>query len=149
MTSNNIRLLLAEEVPLILPLIRQFYLEGNLPGELNESHFVTNLQRQIQSGSSFILASGFPIMGTIAGIVHEDMSTKELSCMEIFWYVDKNERGTRGLRLLQAWEEEAKRRGAKKLLMAHLAAHKMEKFEKMYEHRGYKLLEQIYMKQVD
>jgi GNAT superfamily N-acetyltransferase len=106
------------------------------------------LTTHLTSGNGFVLVAGEPIRGMISGIMFEDMSTGELCCMEFFWFVDPNERGSIGIRLLDALESEARKRGAVRVLMAHLASEKTAKFEKLYERRGYELKEQVFYKVV-
>lgn len=146
---NDIRLIPAEEVPLLLPGARAFFAEGNLVGELNEEHFVKTLQGYVESGIGFVLASGTPpFRGSIAGILYPDFATGELRCMEFFWYVPKEERGFVGVRLLKAFEAEAAKRGAKHLLMMHLVAGQEDKFSQFYTRSGYKMIEQVFSKQL-
>lgn len=144
----DIRLLTAPEVPLLLPLAREFFSEGNLPGKLNELHSVSVLRTHIEKGTGFALAAGFPIRGMISGIMFQDMATAEFCCMEFFWYVSQEERGSLGVRLLSAWEDQAIKMGAVRLLMAHLHSPETEKFTKMYDRRGYRMREQIFVKEV-
>jgi GNAT superfamily N-acetyltransferase len=149
MTGHDIRLLSVAEVPLLVPLIRKFFAEGNIAGKLNEAHGIANLRSHVSNGTGFILVAGIPIRAGISGITYLDMGTAELCCMEFFWYVDPAERGSSvGLRLLNAWEQEATKRGAKRLLMSHIETEKTAQFLKLYERRGYVKREQIYMKEV-
>lgn len=148
MTFNEIRKLSAKEVPLLLPLARSFYAEGNLSGSLNETHFVKELKTLIENGTCFVLVGGMPIQGGIGGIIYKDLMTGDITCMETFWYVSNVERGFLGLRLLSAWEEEAIRIGAVKIIMAHLCSETSKKFTKLFEHRGYKIREQIFVREV-
>jgi GNAT superfamily N-acetyltransferase len=148
-----IRSLPVHEIPLLLPLARQFHdslLHGMLNhAPLNEAHFLKVLERHLTVGTGFVLVAGSPIRGMISGMMFEDMSTGELCCMEFFWFVDPNERGSIGIRLLDALEEEARKRGAVRVLMAHLASEKTAKFAKLYERRGYELKEQIFYKGIE
>lgn len=148
MIANNIRLLLADEVSFLLPLARGFYSEGNLPGKLNEQHCIENVRKIIESGNGFVLAAGFPIQGAICGLMFRDANTADPCCMEHFWYVLPEQRGSIGIRLLDAWEKEAISRGAKRLLMAHIHTDKTSKFTDLYERKGYRMQEQIFSKEV-
>lgn len=147
---SDIRALAVAEIPLLLPLARQFHatlLRGNLnDAPLDEQHFQKNLRHHLTTGSGFVLVAGMPIRGMICGIMFDDMSTAERCCMEFFWYVDPAERGSLGIRLLAALEAEAESRGAVRVLMAHLASEGLEKFGRMYERRGYALKEQVFVK---
>lgn len=150
---SDIRSLPAHELPLLLPLARQFHeslLHGNLNhAPLNEAHFLKVLNTHVSGGTGFVLVAGSPIRGMICGIMFEDMSTAEPCCTEFFWYVDKNERGSIGLRLLDALEREACSRGAVRIMMAHLASEGTEKFGRIYERKGFALKEQIFVKQIE
>lgn len=147
---RDIRLLPAHELSLLLPLARQFHdslLHGDLNhAPLNEAHFLKTLQHHLDAGTGFVLVAGTPIRGMISGVMFNDMSTAELCCSEFFWYVDKHERGSIGLRLLDALENEARSRGAARVLMAHLASEGTERFGRIYERKGFALKEQIFVK---
>lgn len=141
-----IRLITPAEVPLLLPQAREFFREGQIQGNLNEPHFIQALTQQMQVDRMFVLAEGSPFRGAIAGAMFEDLATGELCCMEYFWYVDRHERGTLGVRLLAAFEEHALCRGARRILMMHHVNEQTEKFKHIYERRGYVLLEQVYVR---
>lgn len=143
---SDFRFLAPDEIPLLLPLARAFFAEGNLPGTLNERHFVATLKAHITRGTGFVIAAGLPIRGTVSGIMFNDMATAELCCMEFFWYVSAEERGSLGIRLLDAMETEAFKRGSVRVLMSHLSTPKTERFERVYARRGYTKREQIFMK---
>lgn len=150
---SELRLLTAPELPLLLPLARQFHtslLHGNLNhAPLNEAHFQKVLAHHLNLGTGFIVVAGASVRGMICGIMFEDMSTAELCCMEFFWFVDKNERGSLGIRLLDALEAEARERGAVRIMMAHLASEGNDRFGKLYERKGFALKEQIFVKSLE
>lgn len=141
-----IRLLGSHEVPLLIPQAREFFKEGNICGSLNEPYFIQALTTQIGAGRMFVFVEGSPFRGAIAGTMFEDLATGELCCMEYFWYVDAHERGSLGLRLLVAFEDEAVRRGARRLLMMHHVTPESAKFEHIYGRRGYTLHEQVFVR---
>ncbi len=146
---SDIRLLTSAEVPFLLEGARSFFGEGNLIGKLDEAHFVKTLRGYIDSGIGFILVAGNPpFRGSIAGVVFPDFATGKPRCMEFFWYVPKEERGIVGLRLLRAFEVEAKNRGADHVLMMHLVAGQEEKFTHLFTRLGYTLREQVFAKQL-
>jgi GNAT superfamily N-acetyltransferase len=145
--SSEIRFLNAVEAPLLAPLIRSFFSEGNIPGKLNEPYAIKTLRGHIQSGSGFVLVYGTPIRAGIAGIMYTDLATAETCCSEFFWYVDPVERGSSiGLRLLNEFEKEAKRRGAVRIMMMHLQTKKTASFAKLFKKRGYVKREQVFIK---
>lgn len=146
---SETRLLTADEVPLLLDGARSFFREFALPGALNESHFVASLRQHIRAGHGFVLAAGAaPFSGSIAGIVYPDFVTGEPTCMEFYWYVMPDRRGSVGVRLLRAFEAEAQRRGARRIMMMHLMAAHTDGFERLYTRAGYKLIEQVYSREL-
>jgi GNAT superfamily N-acetyltransferase len=144
MTSNEIRRLTAEEVPLLMPGAREFYAEGRLYGKLNEEHCAKTLASLIQAGSAVCFASAF--RGAIGGLFFPDLVTADLCCMEHFWFVRQEERGTLGVRLLKALEAECEQRGVRRLLLMHMIGPDREAFEHFYTRMGYELREQVYVR---
>lgn len=149
MTMSELRLLMPEEVPLVLPLAREFFATGEIPGKLNEVHFVNLFRKQLAEGNAFIIAAGIPLRGMIAGFVHQDPFDGQLVCGELWWFVRKEERGSLGLRLFNAWEAEAKSRGAVRFQMAHLTGSKTDSLDRLFERKGYIMKEKIFVKEVN
>lgn len=146
---NDVRLLSVEEIPLLLPGAREFFATRRLMGELNEAHFVSALKNQSESGIGFVLVCGNPpFRGSIAGAIVRDFATGDPTCLELYWYTCEAERGSVGLRLLKAFEAEATRRGAKRIIMMNLAGDEMDTFAKFYNRCGYRLKEQVFAKEV-
>jgi GNAT superfamily N-acetyltransferase len=145
---SEIRALQFYEVPLLLPQAREFFKEGGICGELNDAHFTATLTKSLEARQAIVLVSGAPFRGAIAGVMFQDLATADWCCMEYFWYVAKEERGTLGLRLLDAFEKEAKSRGAVRIVMMHLENERAGKMQQLYERRGYKLREQIFVREV-
>lgn len=139
-------LITAAEVPLLIPQAKEFFAEGEIDGKLDEKNFVKMVTANIEAGTMFVLAEGVPFRGAIAGVTYKDVATGDVCCMEHFWYVNQHERGSLGLRLLSAFENEAKARGAVRILMMHHVAPGADKFHHLYERRGYRLREQIFVK---
>ncbi len=73
----------------------------------------------------------------------------ELNATELFWWVDKEKRGTSlGIRLLKAAEEHALKLGAKNFSMLSIEGLKEEKLDSLYTKLGYSLSERIYMRRL-
>lgn len=145
---SELYLITPPETPLLLPLAREFMAEGNIPGALNEAHFVATLRAHLERGTGFVIVGGAPFRGMICGLTFPDMATAEPCCMEFFWFVNSQERGSLGMRLFDAWEQESVKRGCVRLMMAHHLTNKSEKFERLLTRRGYGKKEQVYMKEV-
>lgn len=146
--TSDIRALEPYEVPLLLPQAREFFKEGGICGKLNDAHFTSTLTRSLEAKQAIVLVCGVPFRGAIAGVMFQDLATSDWCCMEYFWYVAKEERGSLGLRLLDAFEKEAKARGALRVLMMHLENERAGNMQKLYERRGYKFREQIFVREV-
>lgn len=146
---SDIRLLALEEIPLLLPGAREFFATRKLMGALNEAYFVSALKNHSESGIGFVLVCGNPpFRGSIAGAIVRDFATGDPTCLELYWFVCEAERGSVGLRLLKAFEAEAAKRGAKRIIMMNLAGDEMETFTNFYTRCGYQLKEQVFAKEV-
>ena len=145
---SELRLISADEIPLLIPLAREFFASGEIAAKLNENHFIETFKAQIESGNVFVIVAGIPIRGTIAGVIHTDPFGGELTCSELWWFVRKEERGSIGLRLFNEWEVEAKSRGAVRFLMAHLNGSRNDSLDNLFERKGYSKKEQIFAKEV-
>lgn len=146
-----LRQLTAPEVPGLEPLITNFFNEGNIHGKFDPKYSAKVLQSQIEAGTGFVIVGGDPICGGISGLMYEDIATGEKCCAEWFWYVNKEFRGTSlGLKLLNAYEQEAKKRKAVRMLMMHICQGKEHdsQFKRIYESRGYRMKEQIFVKEI-
>lgn len=136
---------------MLLPGARSFFDEFKLPGSLNERHFVGSLQHYITIGVGFVLAAfdGETFLGGIAGLVFPDFATGQATCQEFFWYILPSFRGTAGIRLLRAFEQEAERRGAARIMMMHLVGPATAAFERIYQRSGYRMIEQVFTKELN
>jgi len=146
----NIRSISPEEIPLIVPGGRAFFSEGAMPGSFNEPHFTAFMQNLMTSNIGFILtaftdAGGFA--GAIGGTCFPDFATGDLTATEFFWYVLPEHRMV-GVRLLNAFEAEATRRGCVRIHMIHLANQSGEKLDAFYARRGYRYLEKVFTKEL-
>tara|TARA_R110000868_G_scaffold100489_1_gene276285 strand:- start:71 stop:523 length:453 start_codon:yes stop_codon:yes gene_type:complete len=146
----SIRLLNPSETAALIPGAKEFFAEGNLQGSLNERHFCETISKYINSGVGFCLVdeeSGV-FRGSIAAAIFPDYATGDVTCMELYWFVPKEDRGLRGVRLLKSFEAEARNRGAKRIMMMHLTSGKYDKFVHFYEKCGYSLKEQVFAKEL-
>jgi len=118
--------------------------ESNLPGGLDPDQWVSSWTRLIDAGQGFMLST--ECGAAVAGILHPDMNNGDLVCQEAFWFVPKGSRHGIGLDLFAAWEAEASRLGAVRLIMVHLAQLDAARLGKLYQRRGYRPLETSYIK---
>lgn len=89
------------------------------------------------------------IKGVIGGMLMPSMfDSNELISQETMWYVTKSERGREGLKLLNAFEDESRKRGAKFIIMVGMGNLNNGELTRLYSKRKYQLLERQYIKGV-
>lgn len=71
-----------------------------------------------------------------------------LTGQELFWWIDPQERGSIGLRLLEALENEARARGCQSWAMIALDKVDPERTARIYERRGYRASERSFIKRL-
>ena len=94
--------------------------------------------------SQSLLVSGDPAIGMIGGIIYPHYFNNEIIAQELFWWVSPLHRGS-GIKLLDAFEDWAKERGADKVMMISLEKNDVSG---IYEKRGYHALEHTYERQL-
>lgn len=85
--------------------------------------------------------------GFIGGICYPDPNTGDMTATEMFWYVDKKQRG-QGLKLLQKFEQWAQQKNCRSVIMVHLTDLMPKALERVYKRRGYKEIEMHYLKEL-
>ena len=147
---GGIRNIERHELTMLLPGARMFRSEANLPGNFNAESFIGTLVELIDGGNWFCMIAegdGGDIEGAIAGLVHPDPMSGDRVCMEMFWFVRPEHRqGKTGLQLLDAWENEARARECKRMIMVRIVGLNDEALDKLYVRRGYKEFERSYIK---
>jgi hypothetical protein len=130
-----IRPLTIDDLPFALKIGRKFC---ELAGvSYNKDALTGSLLKLIDDG--IVLRSD---QGIIGGIVYPMYMSGELVAQEFFWYSE----GGDGQDLLKAFESEAKKLGATKVIMMSLANEYQSKINEIYESNGYKHLESHFMK---
>lgn len=86
------------------------------------------------------------VIGGVGGIITEFMTSEALTCVEMFWYVDEEYRGTWGIKLLKYFEEMAKASGCVRIAMAYMENSMPERVQKLYTKMGYTPYEHHWMK---
>ena len=148
-TDLIIRLAIVRDVGNLGDMAYQFYEEGKVPGRLVPEVFERTWRSLIEAniGVIFLLESSRNIVGGLGAIKCPDPNNGEMIASELFWFVEKEYRGS-GLKLLKAFEAWAQEQGIKKILMVHLSELMPGKLKKLYERMGYKELETHYIKEV-
>lgn len=123
-----------------------------------ESKFVKVIPERLKESYWEMMANGLATMfmledetgkliGALGAIKYPDLHSGELTSVETFWYVEKENRG-HGLLLLDAYEAWAKRQGCVKCAMIHMVDSMPDKLAVLYKRRGYELIEKHYVKEL-
>jgi GNAT superfamily N-acetyltransferase len=99
---------------------------------------------QHHSVVSLVAEENGVLVGMVAGMIQPHMLYGEITATELFWWAEPSARPT-GLKLLKAFEELARERGAKKVLMIAPSA----RVEKLYQRLGYRHHEAVYEKSLE
>lgn len=149
-TSVEIKFVEADKLDSITPLAKQFWQEGKLIGNYDESSFISNWTNLIKQDVGRIIGAyrGDKLIGMFGFVVSKDPNDNVLVSQEMFWFVDPQYRKGEGLLLFNAYEKIVTDIGVKRIGMVHLESIHSEKLEKLYKKRGYKTIEKHYMKEI-
>lgn len=141
-----------KDIPSIIRLIKEFFEESlNDYGLLlNDNSITETLENYIKNYIGIVVEENEKVIGVVGGLVSPSIFDKtQLIGQETIWYVDKRFRNKIiGLKLMKAFEEECKKRGAYLIAMVHMGNLYADILDKFYKHRNYKLLEIQYIKGV-
>lgn len=138
-------------LPQIIPIGEAFAKEANYPGGWSWPAFSSMWAALVNNGPGtiFIATEEGRLAGALGAAFMPDPYSGQLTALEQFWYVLPAFRKTRvGMELFQAFQEEARKRKAKKMVMVHLASLTPESLQKFYEREGFKLAEQTFWKEL-
>lgn len=122
-------------------------------GQLNREHFLGTWRRMLAGIPDMVLCfAAFKdgrAVGTIIGLVIPDDVTGELKAVESHWVVaPKHSDGLVGLKLLRAFEAEAKRAGAKRVICGSYTVGKPERMRTLYKRLGYDCYAEAFKKEI-
>lgn len=143
-----IRKLQSSEVGLCIEGGGMFSDEGKLPGGFIPEVFRDTWMNLIDRGIGVIFGSfgdDGVIHGALGAVKCPDPFNGDLICVENFWYVIPEYRGS-GIRLLKQFEAWAKEQGAKRVAMIHLLQLSPKELEHLYIRLGYQPIEVNYIK---
>jgi GNAT superfamily N-acetyltransferase len=141
----TIRLATEEDFPELVRMARNFHEASPYSGlEFSEIQCLRLFQRYLEDKTSvMILMSDYGML--IAHASQAPFSSDRISA-EVAWWVDPEGRGQRdSLLLFEAYEVWSRKVGCKLCQVAMLPS--VTDLSKFYERRGYKLLEQSYVKE--
>lgn len=149
-TSVKIKFVEADKLDSITPLAKQFWQEGEIVGNYDESSFIASWTDIIKRDVGRIIGAyrNDKLIGMLGFVVSKDPNDGVLVSQEMFWFVDPQYRKGEGLLLLNAYEKIATDVGVKRIGMVHLESIHSDKLGKLYTKRGYKITETHYMKEI-
>jgi GNAT superfamily N-acetyltransferase len=146
--------LLSDQLPFLFPIGHAFTEEVGRAA-FSECSFANAWGSLLDSGYGeiYVVWSSGPvtrdqkIIAALGASFLNDPFSGVLTASEMFWYVLPEFRKTgAGLMLLDHFEEQAEARGCSEILMVHFA-HMGAGLQKLYESRGFSLLEQTFRKE--
>jgi GNAT superfamily N-acetyltransferase len=89
------------------------------------------------------------IIGMAGGLISPlYFNHRHMTGQELFWWIDPKERGSVGVRLLEALEDEARRMGCSSWAMIALDKVEPERTARIYQRRGYRASERTFIKRL-
>ncbi len=141
-----------EDIAGIVRLIREFFEESLsvYSLSLDASTIHETVTKYVTDYIGLVARRGDKIIGTIGGFVMPSIFDKnQLVGQETIWYVTKEERkGSIGIRLIKEFENRCKEQGAHLIVMVHMENLYADVLDKLYKIRGYKLMENQYIKEI-
>jgi len=86
-------------------------------------------------------------VGVIAGFMVNNMTNGKPAVQEVIWYVDKEYR-SHGKKLMDAFEDLARERGATSLVMGLMCNSMQDRLDKFYKRLGFRPFEVQYIKEL-
>lgn len=126
-----------------------FTAEVDYPGGFVFSAFANLWETLLTAniGVIFVIRDGSRVVAALGCSFIPDGFNGRLTACENWWFAHKEYRGAGiAIQLFDAFEDEATKRGAQKLLMGRLETPQAEKLERLYVSRGFKPLEKTFVK---
>lgn len=126
-----------------------FFRESGQPGTWNPQHFVADWERAIAGGYRFcfVVEEEGKFIAALGASLGTCPNTGDRMSAENFYYAYPHARG-KAIGLLQAYENEAKTRGVRRVWMVCLAGMEEERLRRWYERRGYLRREIFFVKEL-
>jgi GNAT superfamily N-acetyltransferase len=143
-----------DDVPALLTMGRSFiqYSEYRaLNDHLTDEQLANGISAVIDCGMSFVAVDETKIIGVILGLIGPLWFAPHMqTAVELAWWVDPAHRGMAGIRLMQAFENEAKRRGLKYVAMSDLVMNGRDETPaaRILGIMGYTLTERMHSKEI-
>lgn len=128
------------DIPALVAMGKEFIEKA---GHAYDPACAEQMLRQMVLDDSAVLLVNDNVTAMIGGLVYRHFFNTEMVAQELFWWANGG-----GLKLLDAFEEWAKSKGATKILMVCLDAIQPERVAKIYTRRGYAPLEHTFARTI-
>jgi RimJ/RimL family protein N-acetyltransferase len=149
MSPLNVRVAGLEDMPEIIEMSRQFYLDSDYPANIFDPERVEETLLSLDGTPHVIILAldGDRPCGMLIGVLAQLSFSRLTVATELAWYLEPEFRRTRkAFDLLNAYEHWAKNVvNADCIQMVALSALNPEKLQKLYERRGYQKMEETYV----
>jgi GNAT superfamily N-acetyltransferase len=145
--NTSVRQINVDELPNLIPLAEEFCGHSEFFQEFNPTAFVETWTHLLESGLGAVFVLN-DFEGALGAFKCWNALDGSWIAIGMFWYVSPLKGRGKGVALLKAFEEWAKTEGCTKVSMAHLADVNSVKMQHLYQKRGYKLMEQHFVKEV-
>jgi GNAT superfamily N-acetyltransferase len=146
----NITTLHSTNIPLLFPIGHAFSEEAGR-ADFNEAAFTDTWGNLLKLGLGEIYVASDRdgvVVAALGAAFLQDPFSGQQTATEAFWYVlPEHRKSGVGLLLLDLFEDMAEEKGCEQILMVHFA-NLGAGLQKLYESRGYSLLEQTFRKKI-
>lgn len=153
MIEKCLRLATLEDIDWLVSCARKFHIASpyNVVGfSESKSHgiFESVIRGKLEDGVILVVLQDEAPIGFLAGMVSQPLFSSQRIAMELAWWVEPDQRGTRAsLLVYRAYEDWARRVGCVAIQGAYLPGFSPG-LDKFYERRGYRQVETSYMKEL-
>jgi GNAT superfamily N-acetyltransferase len=139
-----------EDIPKVYDLLEAFAREAGIkPDVLDRDNFFEQWARISGCGAAFLvlLEDGDKVVGALGALVHPAIYWTWTVASETFLYIYPSHRtGLGAVRLLRAFEREAKSRGCRQVYSGHKTYFQTDSMQRLLTGLGYSPREVIYLK---
>ncbi|MDO8547875.1 MAG: hypothetical protein Q7R68_11030 [Nitrospirales bacterium] len=146
-----IRPLVLQELGDCEPFAKAFHEELQLPGVFSIEAFTKTwtflLTAPTVAAVIFGLFEDDRLIGGLGAMIADDLNTGARTANEMFWFVDATHRkGSGAFRLVHEFERWGDQHDASDFRLVHMLSKDGLRFEKIYDHMGYRPIEVAYLK---
>lgn len=145
----QVRQATADDIPACAEMGRRFFDESGFSAEtsFDPLSFEVTLRQLIASKDGVVLVADGGMVGGLAYPFYFNANSK--TAQEMFWWVSPEYRGTNlGMLLIDGFERWARSKGCETLSMICLPALRESPAERVYQRRGYRASERVYIKRL-